>query len=644
MGLPTYYNTGTVSVAAGGTAVTGSGTGWGDDVLLKGDLLMDPAQPAIPPQRIASITDNTHLVLAFPWPGTAMVAAPYEIRFVGDIERSTAQTRRYLELLGAVDNTGIGIDAFGPFADRALYDAMPPGFTFLSMDGAGAGGGELIYIREGSAAGGWSDPIDVNGPAGPPGLIGNWRGAWTTATAYAVNDAVQQGGSSYIAVSAHTSGVFATDLAAGKWQLTAAAGTPGGLYILRAVATANVALATGLVNGATIDGVALATGNVVLLTGQTAPAENGPYSVVASGAASRTPGYTTYDAIAGQYFGVMEGTAKADTLWRVTSNRGGTLGTTALVIAEVTTTPAAGSVTNAQLANMATGTIKGRATALAGPPEDLTVPQARALLSVREVITAARTYYVRTDGNDANTGLADTAGGAFLTIQKGLDAAASIDSGIYDVVVQVGAGTWTAEVVLPQCEGKGQFTLRGNTATPASVLLNVSSGLRAIYANNISTPWIVEGFKLQASAAGASGIWVNTGARLTYRNIDFGACNTAHVRVDNSAMAFGSFGPTTISGATLIHWMLDGGAYLFDAGNTITLVSTPAFANAFLQQSGGSIAKINNNTFVGTFIGKRFALTNGSVANVNGAGVNYLPGTIAGTVSVTSAYDEAFNI
>lgn len=45
------------------------------------------------------------------------------------------------------------------------------------------------------------------------------------------------------------------------------------------------------------------------------------------------------------------------------------------------TTPADGSVTNAKLANVATQTFKGRTTAAAGSPEDLTVAQATALLN-----------------------------------------------------------------------------------------------------------------------------------------------------------------------------------------------------------------------------------------------------------------------
>lgn len=63
-------------------------------------------------------------------------------------------------------------------------------------------------------------------------LGGTVRGAWVTATLYALKDIVTQGGNTYIAAVAHTSGVFATDLAAVRWILvqlgsaTAASGVP----------------------------------------------------------------------------------------------------------------------------------------------------------------------------------------------------------------------------------------------------------------------------------------------------------------------------------------------------------------------------------------------------------------------------------
>lgn len=49
------------------------------------------------------------------------------------------------------------------------------------------------------------------------------RGNWSTPTAYGAGDIVEVAGLLYICVVAHTSGVFATDLAAGNWgQLSGA--------------------------------------------------------------------------------------------------------------------------------------------------------------------------------------------------------------------------------------------------------------------------------------------------------------------------------------------------------------------------------------------------------------------------------------
>jgi len=72
--------------------------------------------------------------------------------------------------------------------------------------------------------------LDLNGysilnQGNPVELSGgfNWEGPWVTATAYSVGDAVESGNSSYVCVVAHTSGTFATDLAATKWQIIAGA-------------------------------------------------------------------------------------------------------------------------------------------------------------------------------------------------------------------------------------------------------------------------------------------------------------------------------------------------------------------------------------------------------------------------------------
>src|SRR5260370_20044931 len=60
-------------------------------------------------------------------------------------------------------------------------------------------------------------------------LIAGWniRGLWVTATTYSLKDYTTNTGNGYVCISAHTAGVFATDLAANKWALVATAGATG---------------------------------------------------------------------------------------------------------------------------------------------------------------------------------------------------------------------------------------------------------------------------------------------------------------------------------------------------------------------------------------------------------------------------------
>lgn len=53
------------------------------------------------------------------------------------------------------------------------------------------------------------------------------RGNWATALLYTPSDIVTINGSAYICIAAHLAGVFATDLAAGRWRLFAAKGDAG---------------------------------------------------------------------------------------------------------------------------------------------------------------------------------------------------------------------------------------------------------------------------------------------------------------------------------------------------------------------------------------------------------------------------------
>jgi phage-related tail fiber protein len=97
----------------------------------------------------------------------------------------------------------------------------------------------------------------------------------------------------------------------------------------------NVAVASALINGATMDGVTLATGDRVLLKDQTTASENGIYIVAASGAASRATDADTSAEVRNMIVRGESGTVNGDTMWQLTTDNP-TLGTTSLVFTKFT--------------------------------------------------------------------------------------------------------------------------------------------------------------------------------------------------------------------------------------------------------------------------------------------------------------------
>ena len=104
---------------------------------------------------------------------------------------------------------------------------------------------------------------------------------------------------------------------------------------VRVASTVDIAIASALINGSTIDGVVVATGDRALLKDQTAGAENGIYVVVASGAASRAADADSSAKVtSGMYVFVSEGTVSSDMGYVLTTNDPITLETTALTFTQ----------------------------------------------------------------------------------------------------------------------------------------------------------------------------------------------------------------------------------------------------------------------------------------------------------------------
>jgi len=276
---------------------------------------------------------------------------------------------------------------------------------------------------------------------------------------------------------------------------------------------------------------------------------------------------------------------------------------------------------------------------------------ARTNLSVRELLTAARTYYVRPDGSDSNTGLVNSAGGAFLTVQKAIDTAAGLDSGVFDVTIQL-AGTTPATfsnapgLVCKSMGGAGSVILVGDEVTPSNFIIQSTTAASVtIGATLVNTTYKVRGLKLTCS--GGSGFALNAvnGSYMEAQNLEFSSGFQQFVRgADAGEVKF--TGNCTFSAGGLFGFVAVAG-YVRIQNITITLTGSPVFSSAFVQATRDGVLFGSGVTFSGsTGAGSiRYNATENGVmfGNFTGPGSTYFPGDTAGVQGSGGIYDGFYD-
>lgn len=249
----------------------------------------------------------------------------------------------------------------------------------------------------------------------------------------------------------------------------------------------------------------------------------------------------------------------------------------------------------------------------------------------REKLVGDKFFFVRTDGSDANSGLSDSAGGAFLTFQHAVDVASVFDFNTHNVTIQAGneAGTKTFTALTNvnglvgvnlgnglnfNGNGSGNTILTNNTED--TFKLN-DTGC-SIHFNNMT---------IQNTAGSSSCIKVGGNSATDIgSDVVFGPAGFAHIWVhDNPAKAFMLSSNYTIAGGATSHLFVDGGLVVTE-GCTITLSGVPAFFR-FVQCNSNGTVILNGTTYTGSgATGRRFYAQQGGVIQTDGAGLNVFPG------------------
>jgi hypothetical protein len=232
------YTTGTVSVAANGTVVTGSGTFFSN--LRQYDFISINKLAIVP---VTTVTDDAHLVIPV-WQGGAQTAVNYvaykmsPLRFVGsDSAVEMSKTFTYLNdkgvfyaVVGATPDPSIGNDG-----DYALKTN---------------GGGWQLWLR---VAGAW---VSQGAPAGV-----NYRGAWSSGVTYVPNDRVSYNGTTYISNTTNTN--KPPNANPSDWDASGLQGATGPAPTIAGASTSLVTVGTGAKTFTVAAGIAWSVGQRV---------------------------------------------------------------------------------------------------------------------------------------------------------------------------------------------------------------------------------------------------------------------------------------------------------------------------------------------------------------------------------------------
>lgn len=247
-------------------------------------------------------------------------------------------------------------------------------------------------------------------------------------------------------------------------------------------------------------------------------------------------------------------------------------------------------------------------------------------------LTAPRTFYVATTGNDTiGTGASDK---PWKTIQKAINTAiANFDWGGNDVTIKVADGTY-AGFGVAQTTPNGNLAITGNLTTPTNCILNGANPVLAERYGSFS----IGGFRIAPTSGSSLSCYLGGMINITGA-MDFAAAlSGSHIFCHDRAIVLVNAN-YTVSGSAQMHLDVQGTGAHYLASSTINVTGNPSFSISFAYSSlGAQLLFTQGSMITGTATGARYQAHHTGIISLAGAGINFFPGSSVGWTSNGGIY------
>jgi hypothetical protein len=399
----------------------------------------------------------------------------------------------------------------------------------------------------------------------------------------------------------------------------------------------------------TIDGVTVVAGNRVLVKSQTTTSQNGIYLASAT-AWSRAPDADTWDELVSALVFVESGSTLAGSAWYCTIQRGGTLGTTAVIWSNfsVAASYAAGtgltltdyvfSITNTGVTAAAYGSASKTLTATVNAQGQLTV-----LAATDIAIANTQVSGLGTMSTQAASSVAITGGTINGTTIGGTTAGAVTGTTVTANTQFTGAGTGLTGTAT-------SLSIGGNaaTATSATTATNLAGGAAG------SVPYQTASGTTTLLAAGTNGYVLRLAAGLPTWGIDYTGSVTSVAQSFTGGLISVGGSPITTSGTLALTVAGTSGGIPYFSSATTWATSAALAANSIVVGGGAGVAPATittgtgvvtalgvNTGSAGAFVVNGGALgtpSSGTVTNLTGTASININGTVGGSTPAAGAF------